>query len=472
MGNNAIKVENGQVQICVSKIKSEVPFDKFVSFTTELLDKHQQIFQDDPVSNPSILPVLNRIDKDIEDAVRNLNHEEKLCCRYWLATIFFSYFSRYDLFREGFGCRRAWAHLLKMRYHSMLELYILKKRNSNEFTARERTEFLRAFRDWRDFCTNDRHHFLFKSERGLESPEREVKAIIYSNADVKNSRKRFFKGANFFFWKRPVSFLFEDKNGKEQLELLIADWFLRDRFDWFGAFALVWHRARQEAAVVLAILFLVESTLLPLVINHSLWRMRALLIFIYICVVLIVCSSFKQRTFIDVLLPRLWAAIMVGYIPLFLTSELWKMAYDKDWHWGYWKTWLGVPYVFFLNGIAVLLSFLYLRWGEVGKRLVRTPNLGQRIPILRALWLAIFGWMVSITSGLVILDIAGLPMARVALVDAEKGPYFTTSALPYTYAGLFGDIHLPVLFLFAPFALLVGVVLQIFWEEKPITQTA
>jgi hypothetical protein len=157
---------------------------------------------------------------------------------------------------------------------------------------------------------------------------------------------------------------------------------------------------------------------------------------------------------------------MVGYIPLYLTSELWKMAYDPSWF--KWR-WVGL---LALNVVAFVLSFSYLRWGEVGKRLMRTPNLPKHVPIIRSLWIAIIGLLISIVSGLVIFDVAGLPMARVALVDAEKGPFFSTSAIPCTYAGFFGYIHLPVLFLFAPFALLVGVVLQIFWEEKPVTQTA
>ncbi|MCI0486516.1 MAG: hypothetical protein L0229_07935, partial [Blastocatellia bacterium] len=206
--------------------------------------------------------------------------------------------------------------------------------------------------------------------------------------------------------------------------------------------------------------------LLALAINHSLWWVRALLIFIYICLASFIVFGSLQRIVIDLLLPRLWAAIMVGYIPLFLTSELWKMAYDDKWF--KWK-WVGL---LTLNAVAFVLSFSYLRWGEVGKRLIRSPNLPECIPIGRSLWIAFLGLLISIVSGLVILDLAGLPMARVALVDAEKGPFFKTSDIPCTYSGLFGDIHLPVLFLFAPFALLVGVILQIFWEEKPITQTA
>jgi len=41
--------------------------------------------------------------------------------------------------------------------------------------------------------------------------------------------------------------------------------------------------------------------------------------------------------------------------------------------------------------------------------------------------------------------------------------------VPYMYTGLFGEIYLKGLLLLFPFALLIGVIVQVFWEEKSIT---
>jgi hypothetical protein len=57
-------------------------------------------------------------------------------------------------------------------------------------------------------------------------------------------------------------------------------------------------------------------------------------------------------------------------------------------------------------------------------------------------------------------------MARACFADDKR--WLSETGTPV----LFSNIHLSALFLFAPFALLIGVVVQIFWEEKPITHPA
>jgi hypothetical protein len=117
-----------------------------------------------------------------------------------------------------------------------------------------------------------------------------------------------------------------------------------------------------------------------------------------------------------------------------------------------------------LNVIGAALAFIYLRW-EVGNRLARTQELSRWVPIRRALGLTIYGWLVSVISGLVFFSITGNAMAGACLADSQ-------SPFPEGTPILFSNIHLSALFLFAPFALLIGVVLQIFWEDKPITHPA
>jgi hypothetical protein len=70
---------------------------------------------------------------------------------------------------------------------------------------------------------------------------------------------------------------------------------------------------------------------------------------------------------------------------------------------------------------------------------------------------------VALVVGLVVLHIVGEPLTQVIW---DK---------PCSIAGIpvwKGTVHLPVLFLFAPFAMLIGIIVQIFWEEKSITHPA
>jgi hypothetical protein len=465
------------IGFCLNSLRGHVCYTDFIAFDQQqlrptpvtLVEKAEQLTIVDPRSNPSALLELSRIHQLIERTAVSIGEgqEEQLQFRYWLATLFHSYMQRYDLFQEGFGCRRAWAHLLRIRYESMVGLYRLREKTRSKLTQGEERELLRAFRDWRDFCTNEEHHFLFKQSQDQDwgSPEDEVRRMIYGKGNESDP---------------PISFFLQSKTGSRLLDYLIADWFLRDRYDLGGAVRLVWQRARawfydkgwrkslriwftnrewREALGYVGLnitMMLVTILTLRWIEGSSSW-VQVLLWIVYGVVLVLIGWGIKWRLVMDVLLPRVGAASVVGYLPLVMTGDMWKLACNREW-WGG-RGWG----MLLINILAGGLAFVYLRWWEIGNQLRRTPDLKNRVPVLRAVWLMLWSWLAAFFIGLVILDTVGTPLARVIWDDKPAPP-----GTP----GVVGMVHLPVLFLFTPLALLIGVIVQIFWEEKSITHPA
>lgn len=437
---------------------------------------------------------LAKIHQYIEEVVGLKETEpsvEMLLTAFSLASIFIVYFRRYDLSHETWGCQLAWMHLLRLRYHAIIRLYERQGELDNSDQKESlKPNLLLARRDWTDFCTNVDNHFLFSRENqqkyGGEWPRRvagvedEVIAIICPSGG-----------------RRPYRYYLTDEGGTRVLDGLIANWFLSSRYNWLGACQLAWHRCRQylwylvagvAGVIVTAALLMISQWCWPGAVTgwgmlstwiyvltqfsecislfgREIWQkflssdtLSIILALSYPLLLALLIWCICWRTVMDLLLPRVWAGVMVGYLPLFITSEVWKIAYDHKWWWREPKGLL------LLNVIGAALVFSYLRW-EVSNRLARTPELYARVPIRRALWLTIYGWSVSVISGLVLFSITGNAMARACLTDSSG--QFTEGTLI-----LFSHIHLSALFLFAPFALLIGVVLQIFWEDKPITHPA
>jgi hypothetical protein len=235
------------------------------------------------------------------------------------------------------------------------------------------------------------------------------------------------------------------------------------RFDWLGAAGLAWQRAKswfnqstKHWWFGVGLISLAPIVIL-IVLYVWLWGYATLLQIglgtVYVILLATAATGLSWRTVFDLLLPRLWAAIGVGYLPLLLTAELWHIPYEfRD----------GKPIVWwaivFFNVVVFILSFAYLRWFEVAKKLARTPELPKWLSFRRAAWILILGVLISYVSGSVVLDLVGGPLGRASY-----------AAIPHGASGLVGELHRPVLYLFSPLALLIGVVLQVFWEEKPLT---
>ncbi len=145
----------------------------------------------------------------------------------------------------------------------------------------------------------------------------------------------------------------------------------------------------------------------------------------------------------QLLIPRLAACIVVGYVPLVITDGAWETVTLLSP--------LSVTCVFVLSLIG---SFVYLLI-EMRNR-IRQPGIawGRSAKVV----MIGIGW--SWIIGLLLMDLLGN-------VFKCRLPRLNTMLW---VPGLFGEIPVLVLLLYMPLALLLGIFLQIIWEEKPITE--
>ncbi len=454
-----VVVAGGKVQLSLNGLTGCTRFDAFVDFNSsaagKLLSLDGLILADprdnaDPTKSIEDLATLGAIHTHISHATKALQGNEKEEARYWLASMFHFYFERYRLHEEGWGCRTAWVHLNKMRYYAMARLYRLRELNNKELSNREMLHFKLALRDWHNLCINEDYHFMFRAEYQLEPIEEEVGKLLRGDNDTNAPL---------------LSYFLKDEDGSRVLNRLIGGWFL-GRYDWWGASRLACRclrtwitstRGRRWLAIGAVTTAMISSLGVWLIgwLDGCTWLQIGLAA-TYLLVLGILGIGMVKRTVLDLLLPRLLAAIGVGYLPLLLTAELWKIVYRFDA-----TEPMSLGRILIIDLGALLLSFVYLRWFEVEKKLARTPNLARRKVVWRALWILVFGLVASLCVGIMILDVVGRGLARAHF-----------EGIPSGVPGIFGEVHTPILWVFAPFALLIGVILQIFWEQTPISYPA
>jgi hypothetical protein len=385
---------------------------------------------------------LSGVDQTIARFVADLHGAdwEKLATQYWLASLFLSYFKLYRLEQEDSLCRRAWIHLLRIRYTSLMTLHSLGHsdgRGSESYKKKDIEKFIpEALREWRTFIQDPRNHFLFREAYGLSSPEEEMERIVY----------------NCQYEQREIlyQFFLQDSSGKNVLSrIFIADWFLNDRYDWIDAFRLWSHcHHNTPVAIMIALLFLL--------IGVCAYFAGSLPYFGWILWGLAISLALGSEAFVQLMVPRLWAAVAVGYLPLMLTQEIWKLStkispYERAFYWL----------------VSVTVSIFYLRW-EIGNRLRATPNLGRKVSFQRAVILTLIGGVASFMIGFFLLDVVGGHFVEIYLKESVvlKAPLpFEEWKIP----GVCGTVYPTLLFTFSPIALLLGVILQIFWQEKAVT---
>lgn len=143
---------------------------------------------------------------------------------------------------------------------------------------------------------------------------------------------------------------------------------------------------------------------------------------------------FGASSVFKLLLPRLIAALMVGFIPIVLTGELWQ-----------WLGGLGPGTAASISCSAIIISFIYLY--------IEISNAVRKKVFSRAFNLLLHGMMVAFYLGY--------------LVDLVFTDFYFSVYFPHSSHS--SAIHLPVIFTFSPLALLFGIFVQIIWEDKPIT---
>jgi hypothetical protein len=154
--------------------------------------------------------------------------------------------------------------------------------------------------------------------------------------------------------------------------------------------------------------------------------------------------------------PRLAGCIVVGYLPLVVGVETWQFIGELAQSRGEWR--LVVMII-----LAILVAYGYLVL-EMHSLIGQNRELWRRRLWSRALKIYILGLAWSLVIGLIILDILAPTFKKI-----DEGKFLPESQISWV-PGFLGEIPWEILIGYVPLALLIGIFLQIFWEEKPITE--
>ncbi len=164
-----------------------------------------------------------------------------------------------------------------------------------------------------------------------------------------------------------------------------------------------------------------------------------------------------QLDWIKIIIPRLAGTIVVGYVLLVVTAEIWEFSlryYQKE------KIVCLIQYIAIIT-TALLTSLIYL-FIEVNN-LVKKPWLAFR----RALSLFLLGVTESFIIGLILFDLFANGMTNGLMSDLGIN---ADKIVEIRIDGFFGRIYPLPLILYASLALVIGIFVQIIWEDKPITE--
>lgn len=151
-----------------------------------------------------------------------------------------------------------------------------------------------------------------------------------------------------------------------------------------------------------------------------------------------------------ILLPRLIGGIMVGYLFLISSDRMVAFALQTT------------PYdVALISALSIVLSFFFLRF-EVQRRI----GSDHRDLWQRTLSVFSLGFIESTILGLFTLELFSKIFKN--FLAGQIRDYFSKTT---DFIGpLGGTLYPKVIMLYIPLALLVGIIIQLFWEEKPISQ--
>ncbi len=167
---------------------------------------------------------------------------------------------------------------------------------------------------------------------------------------------------------------------------------------------------------------------------------------VFIIFFLILFFLIKHQNTIRLWIPRLFGSIIVGYLPLIVGDELWKFAILADRY--------TITAIVFLS---LFISFLYIL-----HEISNIVGYGKDV-FRRSVNIFSNGVLYSFSIGIILLDIL-----NAHFVSNMNDPQIFRSS--HLHSGILGVIDPKVLLVFFPLALLIGIFVQIIWDDKPITE--
>lgn len=148
--------------------------------------------------------------------------------------------------------------------------------------------------------------------------------------------------------------------------------------------------------------------------------------------------------------PRIIASILIGYLPLMFTAESWYVSISIYW---------GINFILPLLTLGVSIFYLLT---EVKNNLEYTAPIYRE----RALTIFWFSLRTSLYLGLLLLPLLAVYLPPDAKIGDLSGryPYFWIFSSCDTFC-----LFLKMLLFNAPLALLIGIIVQVVWEEKPVS---
>jgi len=333
----------------------------------------------------------------------------------------------------------------------------------------------RAFYLWLDgVCLDESNQAFEKEDSPFADREREVLAAITRGAEPRPIRR----GDDLVpFLRRP------DRDSLRILDKLEA-WFLRS-YDIPDAAAVIqhsalleqgggdgrrtlsWHTPRMHALelAVLALPFVAAAFFYERAPQLFDWWCTAEVTLVFVGVFWFLGWKFcirRDLTFFNSSVPRIFAGVIVGYLPVFLIDEVWDLAGRSD------------GAVLGLTSFLGLTTLLYI-YVEVRRRLGRTQAAFARA---RAIFL--LGTLQAFVTGLLMTTLVG-PFMVSRNWSPDGAADRSIEALRPALDPLVGELPrivgvepvvvFPAVVLLMTFlSFFIGVFLQLMWEDLPITE--
>lgn len=172
------------------------------------------------------------------------------------------------------------------------------------------------------------------------------------------------------------------------------------------------------------------------------------LLFILSLYIITICMTCK-RNIRAILLPRMMGGITVGYLFLISSDRMVSFVLEAD-----------ILRIISISILSIFISYVFLKF-EVKRQLRKdTKKIFDRTKAVLSL-----GLIESTIIGLIILELFSKIFSGFLLNPLNN------TVDPLSFKGpLASTLYIKVIILFIPLALLVGIILQLFWEEKPISK--
>ena len=154
------------------------------------------------------------------------------------------------------------------------------------------------------------------------------------------------------------------------------------------------------------------------------------------------------------ILPRLFGGILVGYIPLMSSEDLWK-----------WLLTLPTAPAIGVWLLALVFSYVYLRVearGALSDCAISSPV--KRDIAIRSGQEFMIGLAEAYLIGVMLCEFLGYTALK------GLGEALQATGTQYVIKGWIGTLVPKVILLYAPLALFLGILVQLIWEEKTVTQ--